>query len=80
MLNSLCTLKSKLTHLKCRSISLISELRLGIFVIINVRDQHSSLSSNLRFIENRLIMQIVRGKYNIAIVTWTQSQDELKTK
>lgn len=60
--------------------SFMSELCLGIFVIINVRDQHSPFSSNFRFTENLLIIQIVSGKYNMAIVTCTQSQGELKTK
>lgn len=58
----------------------MSELRLGIFVIISVRDQHSPFSSNLRLPENLLIMQMVNGKYNIAIVTCTHNQGELKTK
>jgi len=56
----------------------MSEFRLGIFVIINVRDQHSPFSSNLRFTENLLIIQIVNGKYNMAIVTCTHSQGELE--
>lgn len=60
--------------------SLMSELWFGIFVIINVRDQDSPLSSNLRFTENLLIIQIVNGKYNIAIVTCTHNQGELEIK
>lgn len=58
----------------------MSEFRLGIFVIINVRDQQSPFSSSLRFTENRLIMQMVNGKYNIAIVTCTHSHGELENK
>lgn len=71
-------MKLKRAYLKCLSMSLMSELRLGILVIINVRDQHSPFSSSLRLAENLRIMQMVNGKYNMAIVTCTHNQGDLK--